>query len=177
MALVDLVRRGTVAILTLNDPDRRNAMSPEMRAELLATLDPLCADGTCRSLVLTGAGGTFCAGGDLKSMRSGDPIYARHRMMVTHRLVRLLAAGPKPVVAAVEGHAFGAGLSLAALADICVVGRDASFGAVFGRVGLMADLGLLWSLPQRIGAARARRLMLTAGVMKAAEAAELGLAD
>ena len=177
MALIRVDRERAVAVVTLNDPDRRNALSPEMRAELLAALDPLMADGECRSVVLTGAGGTFCAGGDLRSMRSGDPIYARHRMMVSHRLVRLLAAGPKPVVAAVEGFAFGAGLSLAALADTCVASREASFGAVFGRVGLMADLGLLWSLPQRIGAARARRLMLEAGTLDAAEAGRLGLAD
>ena len=154
MALVEIERRGTVAVATLNDPARRNALSPEMRAALLEALDPLASDREVRSFVLTGAGGTFCAGGDLRSMRSGDPIYARHRMMVTHRLVRLLAAGPKPVIAAVEGHAFGAGLSLAALSDICVAGRGASFGAVFGRVGLMADLGLLWSLP---GSARRGR--------------------
>ena len=177
MPLIGIERRGAVAIVTLNDPDRRNALSPEMRAEMLAALDPLTADGTCRALVLTGAGGTFCAGGDLRSMRSGDPLYARHRMMMSHRLVRLLAAGPKPVIAAVEGFAFGAGLSLAALADTCVVSREAKFGAVFGKVGLMADLGLLWSLPQRIGAARARRLMLEAGTLDAAEAERLGLAD
>ena len=177
MALIGIERRDTVAVVTLNDPDRRNALSPEMRAELLDALDPLMADGSCRCLVLTGEGPSFCAGGDLKSMRSGDPIYARHRMMVTHRLVRLLAAGPKPVVAAVEGHAFGAGLSLAALADVCIASREASFGAVFGKVGLMADLGLLWSLPQRIGAARAKRLMLNAAVVRAEEAAEMGLVD
>ena len=177
MALIEIERRDATAIVRLNDPDRRNALSPEMRAEMLDKLDPLMADGACRCLVLTAAGSSFCAGGDLKSMRSGDPIYARHRMMATHRLVRLLAAGPKPVVAAVEGHAFGAGLSLAALADVCVASRAATFGAVFGKVGLMADLGLLWSLPQRIGAARAKRLMLTAGVLGADEAAELGLVD
>ena len=177
MALIETDRRGAVVVVTMNDSDRRNALSPEMRAELLATLDPLMGDDPARAFVLTGAGGTFCAGGDLKSMRSGDPVHARHRMMVSHRLVRLLAAGPKPVVAAVEGFAFGAGLSLAALSDICVVSRAAKFGAVFGKVGLMADLGLLWSLPQRIGAARAKRLMLEAGVMEADEAARLGLAD
>ena len=98
-------------------------------------------------------------------------------MMLTRRLVRPLAAGSKPVVAAAEGHAFGAGLSLAAPCDSCVAGRAARFGAVFGRVGLMADLGLLWSVPQRIGAARARRPMLEAGTMDAAEAQRLGLAD
>lgn len=177
MALIETERRDAVVVVTLNDPDRRNALSPDMRAQLLAVLDPLMGDDPCRAIVLTGAGGSFCAGGDLKSMRAGDPVYARHRMMVSHRLVRLLAAGPKPVVAAVEGYAFGAGLSLAALTDICVVSRKASFGAIFGKVGLMGDLGLLWSLPQRIGAARTKRLLLGAGTMDATEAQQSGLAD
>ena len=177
MSLIELTRDGDVAILTMNDPDRRNALSVEMRAELLAKLDPLMGDDPCCAIVLTGAGGTFSAGGDLKSMRSGAPIYARHRMMSSHRLVRLLAEGPKPVVSAVEGFAFGAGLSLAALSDICVTAPDAKFGAVFGKVGLMADLGLLWSLPQRIGAARAKRFLLRNEIATGTEALALGLAD
>jgi len=176
-SLVETETRGAVAVLTLNDPDRRNALSPEMREALLDTLDPLMADDATRVVVLTGAGGTFCSGGDLRSMRPGEPVYARHRMMAGHRLVRLLAEGPKPVVAAVEGAAFGGGLALAALADCCVAGRDARFGAAFGKVGLMPDLGFLWSVPARIGFARARRLAMLSEVLEAEEAHALGLCD
>lgn len=174
--LIETRRDGTTVVVTMNDPDRRNALSPDMRAEMLAALDPVMLDRDVRAVVLTGQGDHFCAGGDLKSMRSGDPIYARTRMMITARLVRLLAAGPVPVIAAVEGFAFGAGLSLAALADVNVVSRTAKFGAVFGKVGLMADVGLLWSLPNRIGAARAKRFLLLNEVVEAACAPD-GLVD
>ena len=130
--LVTLELRGSVALVALNAPEQRNALSPAMRQALLEALDPLMADDSTRAVVLTGAGGTFCAGGDLKSMRPGEPLYARQRMMAGHRLVRLLAEGPKPVIAAVEGAAFGGGLSIAALADCCVAARDAtSRGARF----------------------------------------------
>lgn len=95
----------------------------------------------------------------------------------THQLVRMIAAGPKPVVAAVNGYAYGAGLSLAAACDFVLAGESASFGAVFGKVGLMADLGLLWSLPRRIGLAETRRLLFTSATLPAGQAVALGLAD
>lgn len=174
--LIDVIREGRIVTVTMNDPDRRNALSPDMRAEMLAALDPVMMDRDVRAVVLVGQGSHFCAGGDLKSMKSGDAIYARTRMMVTARLVRLLAAGPVPVIAAVEGAAFGAGLSLAALADVNVVSRKAKFGAVFGKVGLMADVGLLWSLTNRIGAARAKRFLLQNTIVNA-ESAPDGLVD
>ncbi len=174
--LIETKRDGRTVVVTLNDPDRRNALSPDMRAQMVTALDPVMLDRDVRAVVLVGQGDHFCAGGDLKSMKSGDPIYARTRMMITARLVRLLAAGPVPVIAAVEGAAFGAGLSLAALADINVVSRTATFGAVFGKVGLMADVGLLWALPNRIGAARAKRFLLQNTVVKA-DAAPDGLVD
>lgn len=177
MSLVLVRRHDPVVVVTLNNPDQRNALSPAMREDLLAALDPLMGDDPCRAIVLTGAGGAFCAGGDLKSMRPGEPIYARHRLMAGHRLVRLLAGGPKPVVAAVEGAAFGGGLSLAALSDYCVAARDARFGAAFGKVGLMADLGLMWSLPARIGMARAKRFLLLDETLAAGQAVAIGMAD
>jgi enoyl-CoA hydratase/carnithine racemase len=176
-ALVGVETRGGVAVVTLDSPENRNALTPQMRGALLETLDPLMADAEVRTLVLTGAGGAFCAGGDLKSMRPGEPLYARHRLMAGHRLVRLLAEGPKPVIAAVEGAAFGGGLSLAAMADCCVAARDARFGAAFGKVGLMPDLGMLWAVPARIGLGRAKRLAMLSEVIGGEEAVALGLAD
>ncbi|SMF30070.1 short chain enoyl-CoA hydratase /Enoyl-CoA hydratase [Tistlia consotensis] len=175
--LVTVERQAAIAVVTMTNPAQRNALSPAMREALLGALDPLMADPETRALVLTGAGGTFCAGGDLKSMRPGEPLYARHRLMEGHRLVRLLAEGPKPVIAAVEGAAFGGGLSLAAIADCCVAARDARFGAAFGKVGLMPDLGMLWAVPARIGLGRAKRLAMLSEVLSGEEAVAIGLAD
>ncbi len=175
--LVLVERHGAVTRLAMNDPDRRNAMSPALRDALLAAVEAALADRHCRALVLTGSGRSFCAGGDLDSLPDHDPATTRARLERSHRLVRLLAAGPKPVVAAVNGYAFGAGLSLAAACDLVLAGAGASFGAVFGKVGLMADMGLLWSLPRRIGLAETKRLLFASAVVPAEEAVSLGLAD
>src|SRR5690606_21456640 len=131
----------------------------------------------CRAIVLTGAGGSFCAGGDLDSLPDHDPMATRRRLERSHELLRMIVTGPKPVIAAVNGYAFGAGLSLAAACDFVLAAPDASFGAVFGKVGLMADMGLLWSLPQRIGLAQTKRLLFTSAVLKAEQAVEIGLVD
>src|SRR3546814_5292830 len=93
----------------------------------------------CSSDLLTGAAGCFCAGGDLSSMQNVGGVAGRERLGNLHRLVRLLAAGPKPVVAAVEGYAYGAGMSLALLCDQVVAAQDANFCCSFGKVGLMPD--------------------------------------
>lgn len=175
--LVVVERRGAVVVLTLNQPERRNALSGEVRDRLIDILEDLAGDADCRAVVLAGEGPAFCAGGDIKTMKTGDPAYSRNRLGTLHRLVRLLAAGPKPVVAAVEGAAVGGGLSLALACDFVVAGRDARFAAVFGQVGLMADLGLLWSLPQRVGLGRARRMLMLGAPVGGAEAVEIGLAD
>jgi 2-(1,2-epoxy-1,2-dihydrophenyl)acetyl-CoA isomerase len=170
-------RQGAVAVLTLNAPERRNALSMELRLALRERLQALTTDAECRAIVLTGAGGTFCAGGDLTAMRRDDPAGSRARLGIVQDLVRLIAAGPRPVVAAVEGAAFGAGLGLAAAADVMVVDPEAKLSASFVKLGLMPDAGLIWSLPQRIGVARARQMMLDGRVLDGREAAAIGLAD
>jgi len=166
-----------VAIVTLNMPAKRNALSLDLREALFRALETLTADATCRAIVLTGAGGTFCAGGDLSSMPEGDPLGARTRMRGLHRTVRLIVAGPKPVIAAVEGYAYGAGMSLAAACDHVVAADNAKFCASFGKVGLVPDAGLLWSLPQRVGLGRAKELMILGEAIDGREAARIGLAD
>lgn len=163
-------RQGVVAILTLDDPARRNALSMELRHALRDRLQAMATDDTCRAIVLTGACGAFCAGGDLGAMRRDDPAGARARLRVVQDIVRLIAAGPRPVVAAVEGPAFGAGLGLAAAADVMVVDPAAKLSASFVKIGLMPDAGLLWSLPQRVGWARARAMMLDGRVLDGAQA-------
>lgn len=175
--LVLVARDGPVAVVTLNEPAKRNALTLELRLELLAALDALIEDASCRAIILTGAGGAFCSGGDLSTMRSGDPMGARRRLAIVHDILRRIAAGPKPVVAAVEGAAFGAGLALATACDVVVADAKSRFCASFARVGLMPDAGLLWSLPPRIGIGAAKRMMLEAVVVPGEEAKAMGLVD
>lgn len=175
--IVLLEKRGAVFVLRLNDPDRRNALSEELRDALIDALQDALRSDQCRVIVLTGAGSSFCAGGDLESLREGEPMHVRTRMQRGQHLVRLIAAGSKPVIAAVNGPAHGAGLSIAAACDVVVAADSARFGAVFGKVGLMADLGLTWSLPLRVGMSQAKRLLYTASVLDADDARNLGLAD
>lgn len=169
--------RGAVRVLTLNDPDRRNAISLELRVELIRELDAAMADPAVRAIVLTGAGGTFSSGGDLSTLQVDDPAATRERMNLLARVISTIVNGGTPVVAAVEGTAFGAGLSLAASCDYIVASDDARFCASFGRVGLMPDGCLLWTLPPRVGLGRARAIMLTSDVISAPDAAGWGLAE
>jgi len=172
---------GNVAVLTLSAPERRNALSTAMRVELLAQLKALAENDAVRALVLTGAAGHFCAGGDVSEMAAPgqprDAVVGGRRLAILHDCIRLLVGGPKPVVAAVEGVAFGAGMSFALACDWIVAAQDARFGAAFGKVGLMADCGLLWTLPRRVGEPAARDILLTARVLDAGEARALGMVD
>ncbi len=168
---------GATAILTLDYPARRNALAMEMRVRLIEALEAIEADRAVRAIVLTGAGGVFSAGGDISGMDATDLAAGRERFRITHRLVRLLIKGSKPVIAAVEGFCVGAGLSVALCCDTIVAGAGAQFAAGFGRVGLIADLGLLHTLPLRVGHGRARQILLYGGRMDGAEAERIGLVD
>ena len=169
---------GKVQILTIDAPQRLNALSPGMRLELRERLREANENPDVRSIILTGAGTAFSAGGDVRQMAlRPDPIVARQRLDVLHDVVRQILAGPKPVIAAIEGIAFGAGLSLAAACDHVVAAEGSRFSAAFGRLGLVADCGLFWTLPQRIGLGTTRDLLMTGRPFDAAEARQLGLAD
>lgn len=170
-------RDGATLTLTLNYTARRNALSMPLRAALTAALDRAEADPTLRAIVLTGAGGQFCAGGDISGMNVEDLAAGRERFRVTHRLVTQMVHCAKPIIAAVEGHAVGAGLSLALCCDTIVAADTARFGAGFGRIGLIADLGLNHTLPQRVGMGRARQMLLYGEQIDAATAERLGLVD
>ena len=170
-------RDGATAVLTLDQPARRNALAMQMRQALADALDRIEADAAIRAIVLTGAGGTFCAGGDISGMDAADLAAGRERFRLTHRLVRLLIKGSKPVLAAVEGWCVGAGLSLAMCCDTVIAAGDARFAAGFGKVGLVADLGLLHTLPARIGQGRARQVFLYGDTMDAISAERIGIVD
>lgn len=166
-----------VAVITLDAPARRNALSLALRAALASEMEAAMSDSDCRVVVLTGAGDHFCAGGDISGMEGLGAIAGRKRLDSAHRLIRLIVEGEKPVIAAVEGFAVGAGLSLAAACDIVVAASTARFACSFNRLGLVPDFGAAWSLPLRVGTGRARRIMLAGEAFGAAEAAAWGLVE
>jgi len=171
-------RDGPLAILTLNEPKRMNVYSPQLRDQLLARLRELNDDDACRAIVLTGAGEHFSAGGDVASFNERDALAMRARMERTSmQLVRLLIAGRKPVITAVEGNCYGAGLSLVAGSDFAVAASNAKLCCAFIRMGFIPDLGTLWSLPRRVGLGKAKELTALATVLDGAEAAHIGLVD
>ncbi len=166
-----------IVVLTLDEPDKRNALTIDLRERLLAELRRVEADPAVRAIVLTGAGNCFSSGGDITAMRGDDLPGARTRLKILQDVVRLLVAGRKPVVTAVRGAAFGGGFSLALAGDVIVADDSARFCASFGKVGLMADMGLLWTLPQRIGVARTRQIVMDARVIDCTAACDLGIVD
>jgi enoyl-CoA hydratase/carnithine racemase len=173
--VVKIDHREQVAIITLNQPDKRNALSPELCSALEESLRVLQDEPACRAIVLTG-GKHFCAGGELDSL-SPSALDMRAAMRAGHRILRHIRAGRVPVVAAVEGAAFGAGLSLAAVCDFVVADSQSKFGAVYGKVGLMPDWGALATLPQRMGLPRARRMAMFSEVLTGEAALAAGLVD
>lgn len=170
-------QEGAVAVLTISNIKRRNAFAPEIRQAMVAHLDDIAEDPETRAIVITGAGGTFSAGGDLSTMQDMSAFEGRERIRAGRAMVEAMWSGEKPIVAAVDGFAFGAGLSLALLADWIVAGEDAKFCASFGKVGLMGDMALFWTLPQRVKAGKARRMLMLADVVDAEEALDFGLVE
>ena len=170
-------RDGATAILTLNQPARRNALAMPMRRAVVDAMERIEADPAIRAVIITGAEGNFSAGGDISGMDVTDLAGGRERFRMTHRMVRLLIKASKPVIAAVEGYAVGAGLSMALCCDTIIASDAAQFAAGFGRVGLVADLGLLHTLPLRVGQGRARQILLYGQRLDAPEALRIGLID
>jgi enoyl-CoA hydratase len=172
-----------VTQLTLNRPEKLNAMNAELIDELHDAFASIAADRSCRAVVLTGAGRGFCAGLDLGGY--GTPAGSEGRGQVvggfgtqTHiaSLIPQMRALPVPVIAAVNGAAAGGGLALALGSDIRIAGGSARFNVAFVRIGLSGcDIGVSWLLPRLIGASRAWELMLTGRIIDAAEADHVGL--
>jgi 2-(1,2-epoxy-1,2-dihydrophenyl)acetyl-CoA isomerase len=169
--------RGAVRVLTLNRPNKRNAIDLELRVDLAEAIETAMADRAVRAIVLTGAGGVFCAGGDISTMGRMPPAETVPRVQAAQRVIRAIWDGPKPVVSAVEGFAFGAGVSLAIACDRVVAAADAVFAVTFTGVGLAGDMGISASLPARVGPACARQLLLLPRRLTATQARDLGLVD
>ncbi|WP_226502208.1 enoyl-CoA hydratase-related protein [Pseudomonas sp. MWU16-30317] len=169
--------RGRTRILSINVPQRRNSVSLALREQLCAALVRAEQEANVRCVILTGVDGNFCAGGDITDMHVTDLAAGRERMRRSHRLIRQMVGMSKPLIAAVEGWAAGAGLSLAMACDTVVAGAGVRFVASFGQVGLMADMGVLHTLTQRIGRGRARQVLLYGEKWDATQADKLGLID
>src|SRR2546423_564212 len=161
--------------ITLNRPERLNALTVEMAAALAAALDDAVADKTCRAILLTGAGRGFCAGQDLTEIIGASPADLDRLLAHYHPLILRLRALPIPVVCAVNGVAAGAGANLALACDIVLAARSASFEQAFARIGLIPDCGGTWFLARLIATAHARALAMLAEPLPAATAAEWGL--
>src|SRR3989454_3348049 len=180
--LLESVKDG-VAVLTLNRPERLNAMSGPMLDALLEALPRLAADAAVGVVVLTGAGRGFCAGGDVKAMAEGREFAETgledkaHGLRSKMEVSRLLHEMPKPTIAMVRGAAAGAGLSLALACDLRIACDNARFGTAFARVGYSGDFGGSYYLTQLVGTAKARELYYTAELVDAAQALELGLVN
>ncbi|MEY4654353.1 MAG: hypothetical protein RI884_2934 [Pseudomonadota bacterium] len=174
-----LERAGGVAVVTLNRPQAKNAIDAVATDRLTATFLSLQADEAVRAVVITGAGGDFCAGGDVKGMGEGGArsVAQRRDDMARYRaLATSLLELDKPVIAAVDGVAFGAGLSLALLTDLVLASSRARMAMVFHRIGLVPDVGAWYTLPRIVGLQRAKELIYSAREFGAAEAVGMGLA-
>lgn len=162
-----------VALLRLNRPEARNALSQSLRAQLAEHFRALSADETVRCIVLTGNERVFAAGADLKALLDAGPIEVL--LLNNQRMWEAIAGCPKPVIAAVNGHALGGGCELAMHADIIVAGQSASFGQPEVRVGVIPGAGGTQRLARAVGKFNALRMLLTGDAISAPKAAEIGL--
>jgi 2-(1,2-epoxy-1,2-dihydrophenyl)acetyl-CoA isomerase len=165
-----------VGTITLDRPDALNSLDATLKRELLAALREAARDSSVRVVILTGAGRAFCAGQDLKERLVADPtpldVEVRERY---NPIVLAMRRLPKPIIAAVNGVAAGAGASLAFAADMRLAAENGTFVLAFGRIGLAPDSGSSWFLPRLVGAAHAAELLFLSDPMPAEEALRIGL--
>jgi enoyl-CoA hydratase/carnithine racemase len=183
-SLIQLQVEGGIATLTLNRPDKRNAMSDAMRSEFIHALEHITADKAIRALVLTGAGKGFCAGGDISGMErrlnapTGEVAFnGWHRQQRVHHTQALLHTMPKPVIAAVNGAASGLGADTALACDFIIASEWASFTWSYIHRGIIPDGGGMYFLPRRVGLPKAKELIFTGRKVDVDEALALGIAD
>lgn len=171
--------RAGVRTLTLNRPDAFNSLTVELKEDLLAALEDAAADDSVRAVVLTGAGKAFCAGQDLKEhmalLAANDPAPLSTVDKHYNPIVTAITGLPKPIIAAVNGMAAGAGASFAYACDLRITASTAKFLMAFANVGLTADSGAAWTLPRLIGYGRAMEMMLLAKPVDAEEALRIGM--
>jgi len=178
---MQLQREGGIAILMINNRSRRNAWSDPVKNDALRYFRELIADKSCRAIVLTGAGDAFSSGGDIKTMKekgeaARDFMWRRlDRQGATTEIINMMVSGPKPVITAVEGPAFGVGLGLAVSSDFTVAASNARFAVVQIRRGICPDGLMYYTVTARCGPGRARELLLSGREFGAVEAEKYGL--
>lgn len=170
-------RHGATLVIRINRPERRNAFDLEVRQGIADAVFEARDNDEVRAVVITGADGVFCAGGDLKSLSEAKrPVFKdRDRIRRLHPWFRELVNLEKPVIAAIDGPAFGAGFNLALACDFILATPRARFCAVFGRIGLVPDLGGFYLLPRIVGLQRAKDLVFSAREVDVEEARNLGI--
>ena len=175
-----LEHRGAVAYIRLERPERRNALTYPMLEELLEACEHAAEDPSVRVVILTGAGAAFCAGGDVHHLVEDDPVEMtederRERLARLHRISWLLHTMPKPTIAAINGPAMAAGLSLAMACDLRVMSSTATLATAFARLATSGDFGGTWFALHLLGLGRAKALYLLNETMTAQEALDWGL--
>ena len=177
---IQLEMRGAVAVITLNRPESLNALTTEVGREFQAAVSELCKAGA-RAVVITGAGRAFCAGGDLREMRSIAERDGRvdaffdEPLQLLNECILLIRQTPLPFIAAVNGAASGGGCNFALACDLVIAGESARFNQAFIKIGLSPDCGGTFILPRLVGWKRATQLMMTGEVTTAAEALGMGM--
>jgi 2-(1,2-epoxy-1,2-dihydrophenyl)acetyl-CoA isomerase len=171
-----------VLTLTLNRPNKLNALSADMITSAIDQLQRAVSDPAIGAVVVTGAGRGFCAGGDVTAMGGAEAAELGFEQRVDrqnaiHELSRLLWEMPKVTIAAVNGAAAGAGLGIALSCDLCFASERAKFGTAFAKVGLGGDFGTTWQLARKVGAAKAKELFFLGALLTAEQAAELGMVN
>ena len=173
-------KSGRIITLTMNRPERLNALSAEMSDMLYEAVMRIDRDPDVGAVIVTGAGRGFCAGGDVKNMAERKTPNREERlehMKRSHRIPLAMRNSSKVFISAINGPATGAGLGIASVCDLRIAGRSARFGAAFANVGLAGDWGVSWCLTRTVGPSMARQMLLTAELIDAARALEIGLVN
>lgn len=165
-----------VAIVTLDRPQTKNAITAEMREQLYRTFEDIAIDHEVRAVILTGAGGDFCSGMDVGAMGGGGVTGSMDRMHTLNRIARAIHSLKKPTIAAVPGVCVGVGFSYALACDVVLASDKAKFAAIFRNIALAPDGGLVWHLQRLLGVQKAKELVYSGRIVRADEAVAMGLA-
>lgn len=173
---ITVEKQGPVAIVTLNRPETKNAITQEMRGRLYGAFEDIAMDHDVRAVILTGAGGDFCSGMDVTGMGKGGVTGSMDRMYTLNRIAKAIYSLKKPTIAAVPGVCVGVGFSYALACDIVLAGEQARFAAIFRNIALAPDGGLVWHLRQLLGVQKAKELVYSGRIVRADEAVAAGIA-
>ena len=173
---VHIERREGVAIVTLDRPGTKNAITNDMRRLMWEAFEEIALDADVRSVILTGANGDFCSGMDVGAMGRGGVVGSMDRMHTLNRISRAIYHLKKPTIAAVPGICVGVAWAYAMCCDVVLAAEKAKFAAIFRNIGLAPDGGTVWQLRQLVGLQKAREIVYSGRIIRADEAVALGLA-